>query len=45
MKKLATLITAALLLATPAYAIVGGGTPQTDGAAHARSRHHRRLAR
>jgi secreted trypsin-like serine protease len=35
MKKLATLITAALLLATPAYAIVGGGTPQTDGAARA----------
>ncbi|MCK1298990.1 MULTISPECIES: trypsin-like serine protease [unclassified Bradyrhizobium] len=36
MKKLATIITAALLLlATPAYAIVGGGTPQADGVARA----------
>lgn len=35
MKKLVTLVTAALLLATPAYAIVGGGTPQTDGVARA----------
>ena len=35
MKKLATLITTALLLATPAYAIVGGGTPQADGVARA----------
>jgi secreted trypsin-like serine protease len=35
MKKLATLIVSALLLATPAYAIVGGGAPQTDGAARA----------
>src|SRR5215467_1772726 len=35
MKKLATLVTAALLLATPAYAIVGGGTPQADGVARA----------
>src|SRR5207247_587387 len=30
-----TLIAAALLLATPAHAIVGGGTPQTDGVARA----------
>lgn len=35
MKKLATLILSALLLATPAYAIVGGGTPQTEGVARA----------
>ncbi len=35
MKKPATLIIAALLLATPAYAIVGGGTPQTGGVARA----------
>lgn len=35
MKKLATFITFALLLATPAHAIVGGGTPQTDGVARA----------
>ena len=35
MKKLATLIVSALLLATPAHAIVGGGTPQTDGVARA----------
>src|SRR2546423_3415568 len=35
MKSLVTLITAALLLATPAYAIVGGGTPQVDGVARA----------
>lgn len=35
MKKLATLIAAALLLATPAHAIVGGGTPQADGVARA----------
>ena len=35
MKKLATLIVSALLLATPAHAIVGGGTPQMDGVARA----------
>lgn len=35
MKKLATLTLSALLLATPAYAIVGGGTPQTEGVARA----------
>ena len=35
MKKLAILIVAALLLATPADAIVGGGTPQADGVARA----------
>ena len=35
MKTIATLITATLLLATPAYAIVGGGTPQTAGVARA----------
>lgn len=35
MKKLATLIISALLLAAPARAIVGGGTPQTDGVARA----------
>jgi secreted trypsin-like serine protease len=35
MKKLATLIVSALLLATPAHAVVGGGTPQTDGVARA----------
>ncbi|WP_426414205.1 S1 family peptidase [Bradyrhizobium ganzhouense] len=35
MKKLATLIVSALPLATPAHAIVGGGTPQTDGVARA----------
>ncbi|BAC46228.1 blr0963 [Bradyrhizobium diazoefficiens USDA 110] len=35
MKKLATPIIAALLLATPAHAIVGGGTPQADGVARA----------
>src|SRR4051794_35531794 len=35
MKKLVTLMTAALLLASPAYAIVGGGTPQADGVARA----------
>lgn len=35
MKKLATLVAATLLLATPAHAIVGGGTPQADGVARA----------
>jgi hypothetical protein len=35
MKKPATLTIAALLLATPARAIVGGGTPQADGVARA----------
>lgn len=35
MKKLATLIVSMLLLATPAQAIVGGGTPQMDGVARA----------
>jgi len=35
MKKLAILIVAALLPATPADAIVGGGTPQADGVARA----------
>ena len=35
MKKLASFIAAALLLATPAHAIVGGGTPQADGVARA----------
>ncbi len=35
MTKLATFIAAALLLATPAHAIVGGGTPQADGVARA----------
>jgi hypothetical protein len=35
MKKLVTLIAIALPLATPAYAIVGGGTPQADGVARA----------
>ena len=35
MKKLATLVTVTLLLATPADAIVGGGTPQADGVARA----------
>jgi hypothetical protein len=35
MKKLVTLIATALPLATPAYAIVGGGTPQADGVARA----------
>jgi hypothetical protein len=35
MKKLVTLMTTALLLASPAYAIVGGGTPQADGVARA----------
>ena len=35
MKKSAAFIAAALLLATPARAIVGGGTPQTDGVARA----------
>ena len=35
MKKLATLIVTSLLLATPAHAIVGGGTPQTEGVARA----------
>ncbi|WBL78702.1 trypsin-like serine protease [Bradyrhizobium xenonodulans] len=35
MKKLVTFAIAALLLATPAHAIVGGGTPQTDGVARA----------
>lgn len=35
MKKSATLVTAALLLAAPAQAIVGGGTPQGDGVARA----------
>jgi secreted trypsin-like serine protease len=35
MKKLAILIVSALLLATPAQAIVGGGTPQTEGVARA----------
>lgn len=33
MTKLATIIAAALLPAAPAYAIVGGGTPQADGVA------------
>src|SRR6187402_1998548 len=35
MKKLVILIVATLLLAAPAHAIVGGGTPQTDGVARA----------
>jgi secreted trypsin-like serine protease len=35
MKKLACLVTAALLFAAPAHAIVGGGTPQADGVARA----------
>jgi len=35
MKNVATLIAAALLLTTPAHAIVGGGTPQADGVARA----------
>ncbi|WLA65231.1 S1 family peptidase [Bradyrhizobium diazoefficiens] len=35
MKTLATPIIAALLLAAPAHAIVGGGTPQADGVARA----------
>jgi hypothetical protein len=35
MKKLVILIVATLLLAAPAQAIVGGGTPQTDGVARA----------
>lgn len=35
MRKSAALIAAALLLATPAHAIVGGGTPQTAGVAGA----------
>lgn len=35
MKKLGTLIIAVLLLAAPARAIVGGGTPQADGVARA----------
>jgi secreted trypsin-like serine protease len=35
MKKFAALVAAALMLATPAHAIVGGGTPQADGVARA----------
>lgn len=35
MKKLAILIASTLLLATRAHAIVGGGTPQTEGVARA----------
>jgi secreted trypsin-like serine protease len=35
MKKLATLIIAVLLIARPAHAIVGGGTPQAEGVARA----------
>ena len=35
MKTIATFITTVLLLATPAHAIVGGGTPQADGVARA----------
>src|SRR3954468_17616856 len=35
MTQLLTLIAAVLLLATPAHAIVGGGTPQADGVARA----------
>ena len=35
MKAIATFIAAALLLATPARAIVNGGTPQTEGVARA----------
>jgi len=35
MKNVATLIAAALLLTTPAHAIVGGRTPQADGVARA----------
>ena len=35
MKKLATLVLAVSLLATPARAIVGGGTPQADGVVRA----------
>ncbi|MFK4512064.1 trypsin-like serine protease [Bradyrhizobium daqingense] len=35
MKTIATFITAVLLLATPAHAIVGGGTPQADGVVRA----------
>ncbi|MET4262157.1 secreted trypsin-like serine protease [Bradyrhizobium sp. S3.12.5] len=35
MKKLVILTVAALTLATPAHAIVGGGTPQADGVARA----------
>ena len=35
MKLIATFATGALLLATPAHAIVGGGTPQADGVARA----------
>jgi len=35
MKKFATVIAAVQLLATSAHAIVGGGTPQTDGVARA----------
>lgn len=35
MKKFVFLIAAALLLAVPAHAIVGGGTPQTEGVARA----------
>ena len=35
MKKLVTLVITALLLASPAHAIVGGGTPQADGVARA----------
>ena len=35
MKTIATFVTAAALLAAPAHAIVGGGTPQADGVARA----------
>lgn len=35
MKRLVTFIATALLLAAPAHAIVGGGTPQADGVARA----------
>ncbi|QIO31036.1 S1 family peptidase [Bradyrhizobium sp. 1(2017)] len=35
MKTIATFVTAAALLATPAHAIVGGGTPQAEGVARA----------
>jgi secreted trypsin-like serine protease len=35
MKTIATFIAAVLLIATPAQAIVGGGTPQAEGVAHA----------
>jgi secreted trypsin-like serine protease len=35
MKTIATFIAAVLLIVTPAQAIVGGGTPQAEGVAHA----------